>query len=121
MLCSGETVSHTYTVAAVKKGFTRVDRAVVNYKYTDDEGEEQSAKGMSTTIFVDHQDGGVPTMDGTSLESGLFRVFTEEEEGAKSGSANNEWILFWVMAVLSVGGPYYLYGEEKNAQLAKNR
>ena len=39
--CSGETVEHTYTVAAVKKGLTRVDRAVVNYKFTNDAGEEQ--------------------------------------------------------------------------------
>ena len=40
-VASGETVEHTYTVAALKKGFTRMDRAVINYKYTDDAGEEQ--------------------------------------------------------------------------------
>jgi hypothetical protein len=85
-IAGGETVEHTYTVAAVKKGLTRVDRAVVNYKFTNDAGEEQSAKGMSTTIFVDRMNGGLPVMDansinGGALESGVFRVFTEEEEG----------------------------------------
>ena len=38
---SGETVEHTYTVAALKKGFTRMDRAVVNYKFNNENGEEQ--------------------------------------------------------------------------------
>lgn len=73
----------------------------------------QSAKGVSTTVFVDRENGGVPVMDGGSLESGLFKVFTEEEEGANASTANNEWILFWVMFVLSVGGPHYLYNEEQ--------
>ena len=72
----------------------------------------QSAKGMSTTVFVDRMDGGIPVMDGTSLESGMFKVFTEEEEGAFSSSTDNEWVLFWTMFGLSVFGPFYLYNEE---------
>ena len=53
--------------------------------------------------------------------AGVFRVFTEEEEGANSNTANNEWILFWVMSAMSVGGPYYLYSEAQKVQKASRR
>lgn len=76
---------------------------------------------MSTTVFVDRLDGGVPVMDGGSLESGVFKVFTEDEEGANSNTAQEEWVLFWALSVLSVGGPYYMYGEEKRARIANRR
>jgi hypothetical protein len=52
-LHSGETVEHSYTVQALKKGFTRMDRSVINYKYTDDAGEEQVG------IFCGRCSGGV--------------------------------------------------------------
>jgi hypothetical protein len=76
---------------------------------------------MSTTVYLDREDGGVPVMDGSSLESGLFKVFTEEEEGASKSTANNEWILFWVMFALSVGGPYYLYNAEATSASASSQ
>ena len=48
-VCSGESVDHSYSVVAAKKGFQRVDRAVVNYKFTDGEGEEQV--GVPVVLF----------------------------------------------------------------------